>query len=418
MICDYVIPECNLLKLQESINKLNKVAKKLGLTEISLVNNGISYTEYKVRDSDLKECWINGQFLGESVYTKLGPVRNWLDITVNGTTPKFSGWEFCATLMPVPVTNGYKNQIRKVPGTEDIPVEYRDKIGQCDHCNTYRKRNETYLVKKNGKFKMVGSACVKDFLGHTDVHSITKYLELLNNVDVFCNQNVDDGAYSRYGDDYELKSVLALTSAVIRKHGWVSKGKASEINKSSTTSNVIFIMNPPTILTQNDKDFISSVVVENEDNELADNTIEWMKSINYNETDDYLYNLSLISRSDFVNIKSMGLACSAVITFKNKMRKKQEKEETGSGSSSNYVGEVKVRMEMNLTVDRIHDFTNDFGLTRIHHMHDQQGNYIVWFCSGNGLEQGRTYHVKATIKAHSEYNGIKQTIVNRVSPIK
>jgi hypothetical protein len=49
-------------------------------------------------------------------------------------------------------------------------------------------------------------------------------------------------------------------------------------------------------------------------------------------------------------------------------------------------------------------------------MVDEAGHSFTWFCSGKPLEEGKVYEVKATVKKHDEYKGVKQTIVNRVTP--
>lgn len=85
---------------------------------------------------------------------------------------------------------------------------------------------------------------------------------------------------------------------------------------------------------------------------------------------------------------------------------------------SQHVGETKERLEFNVKVTRIFLHENEFGQKRIHHMVTDDGNYLVWFCSSTGLEQDYEGRIKATIKDHVEYKGVKQTIVNRVSKIK
>jgi hypothetical protein len=50
-------------------------------------------------------------------------------------------------------------------------------------------------------------------------------------------------------------------------------------------------------------------------------------------------------------------------------------------------------------------------------MEDREGNRFKWWASDKRLdpnESGEYLSVKGTIKAHDEYNGVKETVINRV----
>jgi superfamily I DNA/RNA helicase len=51
-------------------------------------------------------------------------------------------------------------------GKESIPDRYLQDPENCEHCNTRRRRNTTFILKNNsGAFKQVGSDCIHKFLG-------------------------------------------------------------------------------------------------------------------------------------------------------------------------------------------------------------------------------------------------------------
>ena len=417
MIWSYIIPECNLSRLEELIEKINKQATKLNLKPITISNDGVDHRQLYVKKGDRKSTWVNEDSFDDDKHIKQGQVRNWLLITVDGEQPKFNGWTFCATLMPVPTDTGIENMIRKVPGVlHNVPTEYRDRAGECDHCKQNRRRNETYIVfSEEDGFKMVGSSCIKDFLGHTDPHAIAKYLELLNTFDVSCSNIDEDGYFKSENSSYLAKSVLAQTSAVIRVFGWTSKKQVwNQKYGTATATRVGTYLLPPHILSSEEKKEQKESAVTDEDIERGEKIFEYLESIDRETENEYMYNLSLLGRSSCIGSKSLGILCSAVVAYDRELAKKASFKDY---SSSEYVGDIKERREMNITVDRIFEKEGDFGLTKIHHMIDELGNYLVWFCSGVGLQVGDTYKVKATVKKHSEYNGVKQTIVNRVTPI-
>lgn len=85
-------------------------------------------------------------------------------------------------------------------------------------------------------------------------------------------------------------------------------------------------------------------------------------------------------------------------------------------SPSNFVGEVSDRNVFDLTLKFKLDFQNYFNgrpvTSWLNSLVDGQGNVFVYWgkCLGN---KGDNIKVKATIKEHKVYKGIKQTIVNR-----
>ena len=51
-------------------------------------------------------------------------------------------------------------------------------------------------------------------------------------------------------------------------------------------------------------------------------------------------------------------------------------------------------------------------------MEDADGNRFKWWATSLGLEESADFvTVKATVKSHGEYNGIKETVVNRVAQV-
>jgi hypothetical protein len=47
-------------------------------------------------------------------------------------------------------------------------------------------------------------------------------------------------------------------------------------------------------------------------------------------------------------------------------------------------------------------------------MEDDKGNQFKWFASKySGMEVGKTYKIRGTVKAHDEYQGRKQTALTR-----
>ncbi len=102
-------------------------------------------------------------------------------------------------------------------------------------------------------------------------------------------------------------------------------------------------------------------------------------------------------------------------------------------ANSQWVGEIKERIEFTATINWI-GFCEGYryGTERtIYHLQDKNGDEFVWFCSGYDLKiedknsddcdhlgkrfvkKGDEICIKGTIKSHSEYKGTKQTVLTR-----
>lgn len=80
---------------------------------------------------------------------------------------------------------------------------------------------------------------------------------------------------------------------------------------------------------------------------------------------------------------------------------------------SEYIGEEGDKIEIELVLDKIRGFNSMYGYTYIY-CFKAGNNVVVWMTQkGLDLEEGGKVTVKATIKEHSEYDGVKQTVITR-----
>lgn len=86
---------------------------------------------------------------------------------------------------------------------------------------------------------------------------------------------------------------------------------------------------------------------------------------------------------------------------------------------SGYVGTPGKRFETRVTVKKIIKTANAWGEIDILIMEDENNNILKWATSSfHCMEEGKEYCVKATVKEHGLYRGIKQTVVTRVNVVK
>lgn len=132
-----------------------------------------------------------------------------------------------------------------------------------------------------------------------------------------------------------------------------------------------------------------------------------------------------VSASDIYDINKFGeylqwatssklsLTKKTIDTILTALKEKELKE-----IHSEYVGEIGKRMEFKLILQKTNYYESYFGVTTYYTFNDNDGNIFIWKASGCPLSEialGTLINIKGTIKEHKEYNGIKETIINRCS---
>jgi hypothetical protein len=377
----YEIHESNFAELQSKIDKINRRAEKLGVEPLTLVTLDSFVDEHKGPD-------------GEPIFYKK------LTVAIEGGIVKLNGWHFAATIQHT--TEG--NIVRSVPnaGDEIDYLPYREVEPYCAHCKTIRHRIDTYLVaNEEGEVKQVGSNCLKDFLGH-DPRGALAMATYLSDLDDYIESEKSEG-FGGGAIVYKIEDYLSWVAQEIRTHGWLSRGKA-RIEGDIATADAA---------EQARWNYYKNklgVLPSDADLEMAEKALEWAREIPADVQSDYLYNLRVATSRDYITHREFGLVASAIAAYAREVEKKMvaEREKV----VSEFQGEVGKRQEFVLTVERIIYSDGAYGVTFITKLVDEQGNIFTWFAS-NELEQGKTYTIKATVKKHEEYRGVKQTVITR-----
>lgn len=380
----YKIPEENLNWLEDEIEKLSRKAEKLGCSPISMEILSEEMVETETEDAD--------------GYKVKGNAVKVFTVEVIGESPMLNGWKFVAKLEHL----GGKNVVR---GMEEVPEIYRTADPNCDHCQTQRDRNNTYVVRKGNEYKQVGSSCVADFTGHKNAQALAELAEMI--VEFFASvgsQEYDpDRAYS--SPYFSIRAYLAFVAKNVREHGYISKSKARDDFTLSPTAETALT----NMLNVGRYDWTYPI---EKDGELASAALDWIRAHSLENLNDYMHNLITICEDDYMEIRHMGYVASLIATYKRTLEQEQEKK---NSKPSNWIGEIKKRQTFNnLTVLKVTPHDGFYGMTYITRFQDEDGNILVWFATnGTEYEIGDVVSGKATVKNHDEYRGIKQTIINR-----
>lgn len=401
----FLVPEVNMRDLEAKVEKLNKKALKLGCQPISLE----TVQQFLVPQK------INGRTCNTTFY----------EIRVHGGQPKYAGWTFAATLEPTEAGH----IIKAVPGIE-VPTEFREADLTCHHCNTDRYRKETFLVQhEDGTFRKVGRNCLKDFLGHQNPTALARLAQLIVEFMGMAEEEFCGGYFQPPEPSYSLEQILSLANVFIDRFGFVTR-KAAQFDESATptASEVEYCLAPPYVkgvpsheanrILREWNNHVEKHKPTEADQEKAKKALAWISSFEGQEVSDYFHNLLIISKLEGVTSKQLGLAASAMWAY----RKEVEKDEHQKVEKLNeHVGQVKKREVFELKRKRtitIESGDRDCAGYYLHLLEDPDGREFVWFTSKDGPGNMTEFtRMKATVKAHREYKGKKQTVINRVTEL-
>lgn len=105
-------------------------------------------------------------------------------------------------------------------------------------------------------------------------------------------------------------------------------------------------------------------------------------------------------------------ACRRIIDEDATRKAERIAAKRAADAGSVHVGTVGARSVFTLTVAAVVELIGNYGLSFINITKDEAGNVIIYKGS-NAWTKGETITVKATIKAHTERDGVKQTMISR-----
>jgi len=387
-----VIPEVNYAKLASKIAKLNKKAAKLGTPEITMTVLAERF-----------EIWHKTDATGHSIEV---PVKVF-DVEVVGEAPVLNGWKLAAKLEHTPNGNVMYSLLET-----DLPAKFRTVDPWCEHCKTNRERNYTYVVTSEaGEFVQVGSTCLKDFTGHANPEALAKWAQyILDLYDEAREVEYDPFSYSGGSDYMNLENFLYHVAAAVRLCGWTSRGAVYRGEEQGPATADIALSS-----FYASKHSPAKLEVIGADRLLVTKVVEWVREdvANREDRNDYFWNLATSFSGEYITTKQSGIVASAIIAYKKEIERKAEEANT---KPFEWVGTIKKRQEFdNLTLVFSTSFDSMYGPVYLYKFQDQDGNVLVWktgsffdWYDGETVVSG-----KATVKAHDEYRGTKQTVVTR-----
>lgn len=411
----YTIPAENLAGLQAKIAKLAKRADKLGVPAPTCTV--VETLDIEVR-RDIEDA--HGHRIGSA---PTGEFRRSYKVVVTGEAPCYNGWRLTAVIELDHEEPETPNVVGAVPDAPEADLDvaaWRLMSERCDHCGVNnRRRNKLVVVThEDGEQKVVGSTCLKDFLGHTSPDAIASWAQWLADLDDVVSEF--EGSFGGGETRYDPTYFLAWVVRAISEGGWVSRGTARTYDKTATADQAVAMMRfsheHPNGETVRGRFYPPLADITEAETAKAAAAWEWAATQGGN---DYLDNLAAVAAKASLRSNHLGIAASAVSAYDRAQgREIERKARAEATANSTHFGAVGERLELAGTVTFVKEFPGyayDSPPKALVKILTTEGNVVTWWCSNahKAPEQGDQVAGKATVKDHDTYEGTAQTVVTR-----
>lgn len=325
------------------------------------------------------------------------------DVTIAGEPPRYEGWRFVAA---VDAVEGGKI-LRYPPGSTADGNNDQIRAGACDHCHTTRDRRSTVLVAHDdtGQLLQVGRSCLKDFLGHNTLPVFLTHDEIANTL---------GGSLAGTASAWDVHSVLTYAAAAVEAFGW-TPASASEQGRVPTRDVVWLALNGGRGADQL-RDQLAPHLADAQARapQLRHDLLTGLTG-----GSGYEANLVAVLRGEAVDTKHLGLAVSAIPAHlrltADRAREASRQEAAQAVEHVGTIGEKVTLTGVVRTALRVDGYT----------YHSPDSVMLVVDCGtavakmttaaawAYPLKVGDPVTITGTVKAHTEWNGIKQTVLSR-----
>lgn len=416
----YMIPEENVENLEKKFNAAARKIRKINL-ELEPTMTKEDHAIVLVRKIELHPCDCrSGETVKEVPYEARRVELKIPDDVVFAE----NNWAFGGSVEPSGVDG--KNFVNVNLSGKDlgfiVPSKYfTSNPCSCDYCKTNRKRSKTYLVvnRETGEWKQLGKECLKLFVTGIDIDAIATFESFIKEAEEAANPG-DEFFYSRRFKFVKVADALALAYAVYRERGYLATRDVAGNSNDLSNKNIVQrklaqqygcdsdFLN----ITNSTRDKIDAITFKADID--AKESISVISDVEQLPDDPYYNNLKVIVANEYIPLNKLGLLVSipkAIERYKEEKKRQEERERLAAESI--YLGSVGEKISVNFVSGReVACCETQFGLLHIYEFKDSNGNTVVWK-SGSSKDIPESGVVAGMVKAHEEYNGIKQTIILR-----
>jgi len=408
---EFKILEENLSDALKTVERMRKIALKMGrvLNYDTTDCDPLVKTVYQPQAFSLHD---------DENYSTVAYPRKLITITVDGSDDMLT-YDDARFIARIDVTDNAAIVLTAPDYEGTIPQHYYEQPeNHCDHCEHRRSRVRYYLVEKDGELMQVGSTCVKEFIGINPNHmmKLFEHFRTMTTAGEYDDEFIGMGG-SRHSLSLKVIGVARMAAGVVT----VDKG----YQKGETSITVDRLMFPP--MGAMDEQWYKDMVKHYQDNNIR----SIMDGFDFNaftrfvegmNPNNYTNNLKAVVKSEYVSQRAFAILVSGVYVYLKEMGVVGEKSTKTTTHLNEWVNaSVGERITFNeVTVISAKDIETRFGITTLYRMLDNEGRTVVWFSSNRVDALEASYNDSkpvsnfiATIKKMDDYNGWKQTVVNR-----
>lgn len=425
----YSIPVNRVEKLEKLIKRYQKKGANLSFeirgdvieTGTLHIQDPLSHTERCVKIKvSCKEVFVDGSY----------QINDWsfvgiIDFTKNGNIIRLADDSFAGK----------------------IPVKYYSTPKICEHCGKIRNRKDTYLIynEETNEFKQVGSTCLLEYTLGMDADACASIMSCLDKVKTLCDMEFikDDffgNGYDSTGCGVEPTSLKQHAIALVKRYGYnkmfQGKGTAADLSYyyfKEPIENWDALFGSLTLASKEEvseiDDYANAYLNKVKDAMESKDVSLYLSLVN-----TYMYNASLTWLKSYIEYRDFGLISSFVNTFLKEVKKAAD---NSAKANSQYQGNVGDRIT--IKVNRVKALYSKpsysyYGSgTTVYELLDTNDNVYIWsttdglnlYFTSSALwtDSENKYHsfmnkdgaitIKATVKEHKEYKGVKQTVITR-----
>ena len=333
------------------------------------------------------------------------------EVFVEGTYI-INNWQFVGTIEFT--ENGNIIRIADSSFSGKVPVKYlhTDKI--CEHCGKIRNRKDTYLIYNidSGEFKQVGSSCLLDYTQGLDADKCASIMSCLDKVLEISNKEFTaeefcGNGYDSTGCGMPREMILPIAYAYVKQYGY------QRMENGVGTAQDILMMIWGGMRDEEMVRRYESLVMPT-DEELK--AIDEVAKDNFDNIENaYMRNASLAWTKKEIEYRDFSLVASFVNACLKKFAKDEQRKQDLESRNNVHVGNIGDRVTINVASARVL-YTKDnsykyyyAGCSYVWEIIDTKGHVFKWSASTSHINAGDV--ITATIKEHSEYKGVKQTII-------
>lgn len=362
----------------ENMDALNK---KLARVERKCAKHNCTYS-YEIIGSEMRK-------------QKDGTAIEYIQINVEGIAV-INGWTYVGRIEHTP----YGNNIHHYNLDIAVPDRYKTMCPYCNHCNSKRQRKDTYLVYNvdTGAYKQLGRSCLREYTSGLSAEMVACYMSYISEIE---DAREITGAPRKY---YNVRTYLAYVKYMVDQYGYC---KADRSSGEPTYSRAFDALDNANI------DLYNKVMADDHLRSV-DNALAWITNYDLSADDnDYMVKLHDHCRCEYIQYRYMGIVASLFSAHDNYLKRQAQLAiQAVQNAKTAHVGKVGDKITIDVkSFEIVTSWQTQWGTTHIYKIVDQADNVYTWKTGGYIPHETKT--IKATIKDHSVYNGLKQTDLTR-----